>query len=224
MSDPSQKPWSNNPNTPQIPYDLYLWEKAAFAGGLIGAILYGLPTYISICSVLLTSLVRSTVLGIVIVMFFQCITALFNPANRRREGIKWGLVIYTVLMFSFVTIRSVMALNLVSISFIDNREFPGVGDQLPPGPIGYTLLACPKATSVVLGLMFLLNNWLANALLASFSLPFTHPEASHRLLFQLYRCYVIYAMNLWAIAFPSLMYLGSLGAYLILPHVGGALG
>ena len=157
-------------------------------------------------------------------MFFQCITALFNPANRRRESIKWGLVIYTVLMFLFVTIRSAMALNLVSISFIDNREFPGVGDQLPPGPIGYTLLACPKATSIVLGLMFLLNNWLANGLLASFSLPFIHPGASHRLLFQLYRCYVIYATNLWAIAFPSLMYLGSLGAYLILPRVGGALG
>ena len=58
MSDSSQKPWSNNPNTPQIPYDLYLWEKAAFAGGFIGAILYGLPTYISICSVF-TYLLRS---------------------------------------------------------------------------------------------------------------------------------------------------------------------
>jgi len=57
MSD--QKPWSDNPNAPQIPYDLYFWEKAAFAGELIAAIFYGLPTYRSVCSIL-THLVRST--------------------------------------------------------------------------------------------------------------------------------------------------------------------
>ena len=162
MSDPSQKPWSDNPNAPQIPHDLYVWEKAVLAGGLIGAIFYGLQTYMSVCSIL------TLILGIIIVMFFQCITALFDPANRRREGTKWGLIIYTVLMFSFVTIRTVMGLNLVSISFVDNREFPGVGDGFPPGPIGYTLSVCSKATSVVPGLMFLLNNWLADGLLASF--------------------------------------------------------
>jgi len=39
--------------------------------------------------------------------------------------------------------------------------------------------------------MFLLNNWLADGLL-------------------LYRCYLIYAMNFWVIAFPSFMLLGSL--------------
>jgi len=128
-------------------------------------------------------------------------------------------------MFSLVTVRSVMTFNLMSISFIDNREFHGVGDRLPPGPIGYTLSAqCLRAIGIIPNLTFLLNNWLADGLLVCFSLPFTHPEASHRLLFQLYRCYVIYAMNLWAIAFPSLMYLGSLGAYPTPPHVGSAPG
>jgi len=183
MSDPSQKPWSDNPNAPRIPHDLYVSEKAVFAGGLIGVILYGLPTYISVRSVLTHVVVQPIVLGIVIVMFFQCITTLFDPANRRREGTKWGLIIYTVLMFSFVTIRTAMGLNFISTSFIDNREFPGVGDQLPPGPIGYNISACPKATSVVTNLASLLNNWLANGLLARFSLPCTHPEVSHRLLF-----------------------------------------
>ena len=128
-------------------------------------------------------LTLSIVLGIVIVMFFQCIAALSDTANRRREGTKWGLIIYTVLIFSFATIRTAMGLNFISISFIDNREFPGVGDQLPPGPIGYTLSACPKATSVVTNLASLLTNWLANGLLARFSLPCTHPEISHGLLF-----------------------------------------
>jgi len=116
-------------------------------------------------------------------MSFQCITALFNPANHRREGTKWGLIIYTVLMFSFVTIRTAMGLNFISIAFIDNREFPGVGDQLPPGPIGYTLSVCPKAASIATNLASLLNNWLAGGLLARFSLPCTHPEVSHRLPF-----------------------------------------
>ena len=172
-----------------------------------------------------TLLVRPIALGIVIVIFFRCITALFNPANRTREGTKWPLIIYTVLMFSLVTVRSAMTLNLMSVSFIDNREFHDVGDRLPPGPIGYMLSAqCLKAIGIIPNLTFLLNNWLADGLLVCFSLPFTRPEASHRLLVQLYRCYVIYAMNLWAIVFPSLMYLGSLGAYLTPPHVDSAPG
>jgi len=172
MSDSSPEPWSDNPNAPQIPYDLYVWEKVVFAEGLIGAILYGLPTYMSVLF-LLTSFVRSIVLGIIIVMFFQCMSALFDPANRRREGTKWALVIYTILMFSFVTIRTGMGLNLISISFVDNREFPGVGDRLPPGPIGYQLSAGPKATNIVPSLAFLLNNWLADGLLVSFPPPYS---------------------------------------------------
>ena len=31
--------------------------------------------------------------------------------------------------------------------------------------------------------------------------------------FQLYRCYVIYAMNYWVVAFPALMYLATLGKH-----------
>jgi hypothetical protein len=48
MSDSSEKPWSDNPNAPQIPYLLYFAEKANFAGILIGAILYGMSTHVHI--------------------------------------------------------------------------------------------------------------------------------------------------------------------------------
>ena len=106
-------------------------------------------------------------------MFFQCITALLDPANRRREGTKWGLIIYTVLMFSFVTISTGMDLNFISISFVDNREFPGFGNQLPPGPIGYRFSAVPNATNIVPSVAFLLNNWLADGLLVSFPPPYS---------------------------------------------------
>ena len=41
MSNIQRKPWSDNPNAPKIPYDLYYAEKAYFAGILIASILYG---------------------------------------------------------------------------------------------------------------------------------------------------------------------------------------
>jgi len=95
--------------------------------------------------------------------------AFFDPGNRRREGIKWGLVVYTCLMFSFVTIFTAMNLHIQSISFIDNREFPGFPDLLPPGPLGYQFLIYSKVLSVVPNLMFLLNNWLADGFLVTFT-------------------------------------------------------
>jgi hypothetical protein len=69
-----------------------------------------------------------TTLGIVIVLFFQCMGALLNPVNRARGGIKWGLVAHTAAMFSFVTIYTAMTLDIQSISYIDNRDFPGDGE------------------------------------------------------------------------------------------------
>ena len=43
MSDAQPKSWSDNPNAPKIPYDLYFAEKASLAGTLIAAVLYGMP-------------------------------------------------------------------------------------------------------------------------------------------------------------------------------------
>lgn len=41
MSDSQEEPWTNNPNAPKIPHDLYLREKSYFAGVLVAALLYG---------------------------------------------------------------------------------------------------------------------------------------------------------------------------------------
>ena len=90
----------------------------------------------------------------------------FNPANRTKGGIRWGLVAHTVAMFSFVTISTAMNLDIQSFSYIDNREFPGNGG-MPPGPLGYQFLIHSKATSVVPSIMFILNQWLADGLLVS---------------------------------------------------------
>ena len=76
-----------------------------------------------------------------------------------------ALTAHTMAMFSIVTIYTVMCLILQSISNIDNREFPGVDDMFPPGPLGYQFLIYSKAISIVPIAMFLMNGWLADVLL-----------------------------------------------------------
>ena len=153
--------------------------------------------------------VRYTILGIVTVLFFRCMSALLNGSNKR---IQWPLVAHTVAMFSFVTVYTAMYLNIQSICFIDNREYPGTDGGLPPGPVGYQHLIYNKAISFVPHIMFMLNTWLADGLLvSSFS---THPvfrDVKRASALQLYRCYIIYSMNFWVIAFPCLIYIASFG-------------
>lgn len=169
MSDPSQEPWSNNPYAPKISYQLSVAEKTNFAGFITGAIFY----------------------GIVIVLFFQCMTALLNPVNQTRGGVKWALVVHTGAMFSFVTIYTAINLAVQSISYIDNRDFTGA-PQSPPGPFGYQFYISPEAISIIPSVVFVMNNWLADGLL-------------------LYRCYITYATNYWIIALPCFMYLATFG-------------
>lgn len=167
MSNSAQVPHSNDPYTPPIPRWLCFAEKANFAGNLIAGMLY----------------------GTVIILFFQCMGALSNPASHMKRSVKWLLVAHTAAMFSFVTIFTALNLDLLSISYIDNRGFFG-HDVLPPGPFGYQFLIYSKPITVTPYVMFFLNNLLADGLL-------------------LYRCCIIYAMNHWVIVFPCLMYLAS---------------
>lgn len=109
------------------------------------------------------------VLGIVIVLFFKCIGALLNPANGPMGKVKWGLVVHTVAMFSFVTAYTATLLDTQSISSIDNRQYPG-DDMWPPGPIGYQFSIYYKPITVVPSVLFALNQWLADGLLVSFVL------------------------------------------------------
>ena len=149
-------------------------------------------------------------------MFFQCLSAFFS-SNNRKGGIKWGYVAYVAAMFSFVTIYTAMSLNLQSISYIDNREFPGT-DDVPPGPLGYQWFIHNKAISIVPNLMFIMTNWLADAFLVRFIPNLAAPVADIGPLLQIYRCCVIYAMNYSVIAFPSLLFFGSFGTCSSSPH------
>lgn len=111
-------------------------------------------------------LCSTAVPGIVVVLFFQCLVTLFNPANRTRAGIKWGLVAYTTAMFTFVTIYTAMILDFLSIFYIDNRNFHGL-DGAPAGPLGYQSHLYSKAIGIIPDVMFYLNIWLADGLLVS---------------------------------------------------------
>jgi len=118
---------------------------------------------------------NSLVLGPLIVLFFKCMSALLNLANHNKEGIRWGLVSYTVVMFSVVTVVNATSLSFEFVTDIDNREFPGGqygSSSLPPGPIGYSLLIGPTALGIVPNVASLSNYWLADALLVSSSFEF----------------------------------------------------
>jgi len=91
--------------------------------------------------------------------------ALFDSTNRRGEKVKWGLVTYTVVMFSFVTVLTGIRFNIRSLSYIDNREYPGVEGVVPPGPLGYQSFIWSSALSLVPSFIFASNNWLADGLL-----------------------------------------------------------
>ena len=167
QSDAPQLPWSSDPNAPQIPYLLYQAEKYNFAGILITGAFYGEPKQRDRLSLLISS-VRSTTLGIATVLFFQCMTALLNPFNRTKDGVKWGLVLHTTTMFSLATVFTGITLHIQSISFINSREFTG-DTLLPPGPLGYQVLIYSKPIGIAPSTVFLLNQWLADGLLVCLS-------------------------------------------------------
>ena len=93
--------------------------------------------------------------------------ALFNPLHRKGKPIKWGLVSHTVVMFSVATVQTAMNLHRMSISYIDNREFPGFVGMLHPGPVSYQFRISSEAIGIVPTVMFTLNNWLADGFLVS---------------------------------------------------------
>ena len=135
----------------------------------MGAILYGTHErpHLHVCPSVLTSFVRF-VPGMLIVLFSKSMTALFNPVYRKGESVKWGLVSYAVVAFSLATVFTASNLNIQSISYIDNRNFPGIEGALPPGPLGYMLSINSKGIGVLPNAIFPLNGWLADGFLVSF--------------------------------------------------------
>ena len=120
------------------------------------------------CASVLTVLVGLIFLGIVVALFFQCMTTLLSPANPITKGIRWALVAHTVALLLFLTISDGIDSVYLPIEYINNREFPGNDESfLWPGPIGYDALLSLKATTTVFYATFPLTQWLADGLLVS---------------------------------------------------------
>ena len=176
MSDVRGQPWSYNPYAPNITHHLYVQEKVTLAVTFIEPVLYGTPKAFLPTPVL--TLPARFVPGLLVVLFFRCMAALFNPVRRRGDAIKCGIVSYTVVMFLIVTALTGIQFDIHSLCYIENRGFPGAGDALPPGPLGYHSFISSDALTVVHIILFFLNAWLADGLLVSyllFSAVFTHP-------------------------------------------------
>lgn len=163
MADSSLESWSDKPNAPKIQSHVYLIEKANFMGMFTCAASYGTSAYTPRLSWLSPS-VQFTIPGIVIILFFRCMSALFNPLNHTKGTVKRLLVAHTVATFLFVTVYTVISLDTLSVAYINHRQSPGVGEY-PPGPIGYQYSTYSMTSGTVAIVMFLFNNWLADALL-----------------------------------------------------------
>ena len=108
--------------------------------------------------------VRPIVQGIVVVLSLQCMGALLTDPKR---GVRWILVAHTCAIFSLVTVYTAMSFNIQSVSYVDNREFPGVDDAAPPGPLGHQVSAYLKADNVARTAAYVLSNWLTDGFLVS---------------------------------------------------------
>ena len=80
---------------------------------------------------------RFIAIGTAIVLFSRCMGILRNPVNRTMRAVRWKLIVHLATMFSFMTISTALSFGLQPISYINNREFPGVDGALSPGPLGY---------------------------------------------------------------------------------------
>ena len=89
---------------------------------------------------------------------------MLNPANQMKGAFKWGLVIHTVAMFSFLTIAAGISFDTQSTSYVDYRGFPGTR-ELPPGPVAYQYLVYLRPATVIDNAMVPFNQWLADGLL-----------------------------------------------------------
>jgi len=159
VSHSQEQPWSNSPNAPKIPYYIYRSEKTWFAGAFIGSILYGTLKR-SLLTIRAHCLFVWVIPGILVVLFFNCISTLFNPVHRRAGSIKWGLASYAAIMFSVVTLYTATSAHILSTSYVDNRDFPG-------GPYLYRGTTVFEGIGFIPRTAFRLNNWLADGLLVS---------------------------------------------------------
>ena len=87
-----------------------------------------------------------------------------QPRLSQWDGTKWGLISYTMAMFSFATAYTAIKLHTLSTSSVGNRGFADPNGTLV-GPHGYQSVIRLTELGVIANLVYLLNNLLADGLL-----------------------------------------------------------
>ena len=119
-----------------------------------------------VVSLVLTLLILPVSLGICTGLFLQCMGALLNPVNRMRGGVRWGLAVHTIAMFSTATMKFAMEINLGFIDFTKNQEF-FTNEGFIGEPTKYLSTFFSHKIDLPLALAFPLNQWLSDGLLVS---------------------------------------------------------
>ncbi|THU92338.1 hypothetical protein K435DRAFT_967708 [Dendrothele bispora CBS 962.96] len=120
--------------------------------------------------------------GFSVVVFVRCMSALLWPRSGRQQNTK--LAVYTFFLFALGTIYIAMNGHYYQLAFIDNRNFPG-------GPEAYELFIYSTSVPRTANSVFIIANWLADALL-------------------LFRCKIIWQGNAWILILPVILFLADI--------------
>ncbi|PBK76494.1 hypothetical protein ARMSODRAFT_1078617 [Armillaria solidipes] len=121
--------------------------------------------------------------GILLTMVLQCFQGLFA---LRKEEKQWWIWIYVSAVLVLATIGIAGNQRFIQMTYIDDRNYPG-------GPNAFTLSFYAATSNLMSFIAYIILGWLADGLV-------------------LYRFFVIYDRNLWAVIGLTVIYLGDIGS------------
>jgi len=127
------------------------------------------------------TIASTAVYGFVVALTLDCLSNLVK--GRSGRDVKWGFVVYVVIIFGFATLYIGASAKWVELMFIDNRNYPG-------GPVGYYTNVLPTIYIFVV-LSYAIINFMAGGLL-------------------LYRCFVVWNRRWYIIVIPCAMYVSTI--------------
>jgi hypothetical protein len=119
----------------------------------------------------------------------------------------WFNLSYTTALFIIGTIGNAANLNVMQISFINNRGFPG-------GPAAFQVVYYTVPIQIVCMVFFSVGTWMQDAYLVSWSFV---ASCFNLIVSQLYRFLLFWNFNLWLAIFPALIFMGVVGMCSVRP-------
>ncbi|KAK0209099.1 hypothetical protein DFS33DRAFT_503470 [Desarmillaria ectypa] len=121
--------------------------------------------------------------GILLTMVLQCFQGLFALRTQERQ---WWMWIYVSAVLVLATIGVSGNQMFIQMTYINYRNYPG-------GPNAFTLFFYATTSNLMSFIAYIVLGWLADGLV-------------------LYRFFIIYDRNLWAVIALAIIYLGDIGS------------